>query len=180
MGRGGHSRPQLTYARRWRRPTRSSWNHIVLGPGPTTSGTGPAAIRSAPIRFGSNTADWYRANVLRPWFAWYLHGKGDGTFPEAWVFEAGENQWHTFDAWPPKDVQPRKLYLRADGKLSFDPPPAGAGQYDAYISDPAHPVPYIPRPDDDSGWDTWLVQSQRFVDNRPDVPPGCRSRWRKT
>ncbi len=45
----------------------------------------------------------------------------------------------------------------------------GQGSTTPIISDPAHPVPYIPRPDDDSGWDTWLVQSQRFVDNRPDV-----------
>jgi hypothetical protein len=30
-------------------------------------------------------------------------------------------------------------------------------------------VPNVPRPDDENGWDSWLVQSQRFVDNRPDV-----------
>ena len=38
-----------------------------------------------------------------------------------------------------------------------------------FVSDPAHPVPYIPRPDNGEGWSTWLVQDQRFVDNRPDV-----------
>jgi uncharacterized protein len=27
----------------------------------------------------------------------------------------------------------------------------------------------MPRPDDGSGWRTWLLQDQRFVDNRPDV-----------
>ena len=41
--------------------------------------------------------------------------------------------------------------------------------FDAFVSDPAHPVPYIPRPDNGDGWSTWLVQDQRFVDNRPDV-----------
>ena len=41
--------------------------------------------------------------------------------------------------------------------------------FDAFVSDPAHPVPYVPRPDDGEGWSTWLVQDQRFVDNRPDV-----------
>ena len=160
--------PQLTYAALEKADT-NRWNRIVLGPWAHNQWLRPGGDSLGPIQFGSATADWYRANVLRPWFAWYLHGKGSGSFPEAWVFETGENQWHTFDAWPPKNIQPRKLYLRAGGRLSFDPPPAGAGQYASYISDPAHPVPYIPRPDDDSGWDTWLVQSQRFVDNRPDV-----------
>ena len=160
--------PQLTYASLEKADTKR-WNHIVLGPWAHNGWNRPGGDSLGPVRFGSSTADWYRANVLRPWFAWYLHGKGSGTFPEAWIFEAGENQWHTFDAWPPKNIEPRKLYLRANGKLSFDPPPAGAGQYDSYISDPAHPVPYIPRPDDDTGWSEWLVQSQRFVDNRPDV-----------
>jgi len=160
--------PQLTYAELEKADTKH-WNHIVLGPWPHNGWNRPGGDSLGPIRFGGSTADWYRANVLRPWFAWYLHGKGNGTFPEAWIFEAGENQWHTFDAWPPKNIQPRKLYLRANGRLSFDPPPAGAGQYDSYVSDPAHPVPNVPRPDDEDGWDSWLVQSQRFVDNRPDV-----------
>lgn len=43
------------------------------------------------------------------------------------------------------------------------------------MSDPAHPVPYRHRPiqatdvPGGSGWSTWLVESQRFVDGRPDV-----------
>ena len=44
--------------------------------------------------------------------------------------------------------------------------------FDEYISDPAKPVPYRPRPvdaADDIGWRTWLVTDQRFVDGRPDV-----------
>jgi putative CocE/NonD family hydrolase len=54
--------------------------------------------------------------------------------------------------------------------LSFEPPASGgATAYDAYVSDPAHPVPYTPRPDDGEGWNTWMQQDQRFVDGRPDV-----------
>jgi len=40
------------------------------------------------------------------------------------------------------------------------------------VSDPAKPVPYVPRPvhfADRQSWTTWLVQDQRFVDGRPDV-----------
>src|SRR5690606_17399430 len=45
-------------------------------------------------------------------------------------------------------------------------------EYDEYVSDPAKPVPYLPRPvsfGDREGWTTWLVHDQRFVDGRPDV-----------
>ncbi len=160
--------PQLTY-RTLEKADTKDWNHIVLGPWDHVGWARPGGDSLGPIQFGSSTADWYRANIQRPWFAWYLHDKGDGNFPEAWAFETGENQWHTFDAWPPKNAEPRNIYLRAKGKLSFDPPPSGSPPFDSYISDPARPVPYMPRPDDGNGWDTWLVQSQRFVDNRPDV-----------
>ncbi len=160
--------PQLTYAALEKNDS-NRWNYLVLGPWSHNQWNRPGGDALGPLQFGSATADWYRANILRPWFAWYLHGTGDGNFPGAWVFEAGENQWHTFDAWPPRNVEPRRIYMRIHGKLSFDPPPRGEGQYDAFTSDPANPVPYLPRPDDDSGWDTWLVQDQRFVDHRPDV-----------
>lgn len=159
------------------------WNHIVLGPWYHNQWLRPKGDSLGPLGFGSNTADHFRGNILRPWFAHYLHGKGSGVFPEAWVFEGGGNRWHTLDAWPPKAAQPRNLYLHANGRLSFDAPAASiatqppaarrdalhTAQFDAFISDPAHPVPYLPRPDDSNGWSTWLVQDQRFVHNRPDV-----------
>ena len=144
-------------------------NHIVLGPWFHGGWEDPGRDSLGPISLGSNTADFFRENIQRAWFAYYLHGKGDGQFPEAWAFETGENKWHTFDAWPPKNARPRNIYLRANGKISFDPPTDHASDYDPYPSDPAHPIPYIPRPDDGNGWVTWLEQDQRFVDNRPDV-----------
>ena len=52
------------------------------------------------------------------------------------------------------------------------PAEASAAKFDEYVSDPAKPVPYRPRPIDDAdemGWRTWLVTDQRFVDGRPDV-----------
>ena len=55
--------------------------------------------------------------------------------------------------------------------LSFDAP-ADDGS-DSYLSDPAHPVPYRHRPISPTypggGWPAWLVEDQRFVENRPDV-----------
>jgi putative CocE/NonD family hydrolase len=76
------------------------------------------------------------------------------------------------DAWPPKrNVVPKRLYFQANGGLSFDQPASTSKEaFDSYISDPANPVPYRPRPIEvRSGWTTWLVEDQRFVDRRPDV-----------
>ncbi len=53
--------------------------------------------------------------------------------------------------------------------LSFTPPFASTGR-DRFVSDPAHPVPYRPRPVPSYvDWESWLVREQRFVDGRPDV-----------
>lgn len=128
----------------------------------------PGADSIGNVSFGMSAADWYRQNVQRPWFAYYLKGKGTGAFPEAWVFESGANQWRTFDAWPPKNATPRALYLRAGGQLSFDAPTTDEG-HDAYVSDPLRPVPFMPRPVDMGRWRQWLTEDQRFVHNRPDV-----------
>ena len=173
--------PQLAYHTVERADT-NGWNRIVLGPWFHGGWALPGGDSLGPIRLGSNTADYFREHIQRPWFAYYLHGEGDGRFPEVWAFETGENRWHTFDAWPPRNAKPRNIYLRASGKLSFDPPPstglgtrapglrpAGTSEYDTYVSDPAHPIPYLPRPDDGAGWSTWLERDQRFVDGRPDV-----------
>jgi len=162
--------PELAY-RTVERADTGGWNRIVLGPWNHGGWARPRGDSLGPIPLESNTADEFRARIQRPWLAYYLHGTGDGRFPEAWVFETGGNRWRTFDAWPPREAQPRKLYLLDRGRLSFEPPSdsAGARSFESYVSDPAHPVPYIPRPDDGSGWGTWLVQDQRFVDGRPDV-----------
>ena len=160
---------QLAY-RTVERADTKGWNHIVLGPWSHGSWQRPGGDSLGPLRLGSNTADWYREHVQRPWFAWWLHGKGDGRFPEAVVFESGANEWRTFDAWPPRNAVKRDLFLRADGRLAFGPPSSTETRsFEAFVSDPAHPVPYVPRPDDGGVMPTWMQQDQRFVDHRPDV-----------
>ncbi len=157
-------------------------NRIVLGPWTHGEWAQSRGDSVGPMALGSMSAEYFRDSIERPWFAYYLHGEGDGRFPEAWVYETGENQWHTFDTWPPRGAAPRSIYLRAGGMLSFDPSgsatrarpnPAANGahtaEFDAFRSDPAHPVPYVPRPDDESGWSTWMEEDQRFVAADPGV-----------
>jgi putative CocE/NonD family hydrolase len=158
--------PQLMYRTLEKNDTKRM-NHIVLGPWFHNGMLAPAADSLGPIGLGSKTALYYRERIQRPWLAYHLHGKGHGTFPEAQVFATGENAWRTFDSWPPKAARSRNIYLRSNGKLSFDAPSSAEGA-DAFISDPAHPVPYTPRPDDGSGAH-WMHLDQRFVDGRPDV-----------
>ena len=63
----------------------------------------------------------------------------------------------------------------ARAKLSFTAPQAGATAYEEYVSDPANPVPYLPRPvqpfgyGEGSTWPTWLVTDQRPASARADV-----------
>ena len=151
-------------------------NYLVVGPwnhgGWTRDGTA-----LGPIGFGSDTAAYFRDQVQAPFFAHFLKDKGPRNFPEALTFEAGTNQWQRWDQWPPaKATQTVGLYFGASEALAIGTPPApGATGADAFVSDPAHPVPYRQRPIQPtyfaggSKWSTWLVEDQRFVDDRADV-----------
>ena len=148
-------------------------NFLVMGPWNHGGWRNPA--RRMPV-VDAGTQDEYLRDVEAPWFGYYLKDKGKLAQPEAMVYDAGAKRWRQFDTWPPKrDAEARSLYLHAGGKLSFDPPRAGEGAFDQYVSDPAHPVPYRPRPIEQtydprgSRWRTWETEDQRFVTNRPDV-----------
>jgi putative CocE/NonD family hydrolase len=118
------------------------------------------------IPFNAKTGEYFRANVQFPFFEHYLKGKGAAQ-PKAVVFETGTNVWRNFETWPPKAASSKTLYFHANGKLSFEPP-AEAASSDSYVSDPAHPVPFV-------GYTTdtvpqrYMVDDQRFASYRPDV-----------
>jgi putative CocE/NonD family hydrolase len=164
-------------------------NFLVVGPwrhGGWSGGTGDSL---GAIPFGSNTAEYFREKIQAPFFAYYLKDKGTKDFPQAITFEAGANEWRRWEQWPPTtSTETRALRLGAHEELSLSGPggrePAagsrepGAGPdpgFDEYVSDPAHPVPYRQRPiqatyfPGGSKWSTWLVEDQRFVDDRADV-----------
>ena len=140
---------------------------IVMGPWFHGGWAGRQGDSIGPVYLGAGTGAYYRAQIERPWFAYYLHGTGDGDFPDAWMYEVVGERWHTFDSWPPPEAEPRNLYLHPGGRLSFEAPTASGS--DSYVSDPAHPIPYIARPVDGTRWRQWMVEDQRFVQNRPDV-----------
>ncbi len=152
-------------------------NFLVVGPW-NHGGWNRSGEELGTIGFGSATGEYFREQVQAPWFAFYLKDEGTLDLPEALTFEAGTNRWRRWDAWPPVGAtEERDLYFAADERLSLEPPtdrgPVPA--YDEYVSDPEHPVPYRHRPiqatyhGGGSKWSTWLVEDQRFVDDRPDV-----------
>jgi len=153
-------------------------NFMVAGPWFHGEWAGGKGDSIGLIPFGGHeTSREFRENIEAPFFRYYLHGQGDKPAWQASTFQSGSNTWHTYAAWPPKEAKPTKLYLHADGTLSFTVPDAAAGKmvhdYREYVSDPANPVPYRQRPISPTypagDWRTWEVSDQRFVDGRPDV-----------
>lgn len=152
-------------------------NYLVVGPWNHGGWQRRAGDNLGPIPFDSSTAKYFREKVQAPWFAYFLKDKGRPEFPEALTFESGSNRWYRWDAWPPtQNTEERNLYFGPNETLSFNKPStAGDEMFDSYVSDPAHPVPYRHRPiqatyfSGGSKWNTWLVEDQRFVDDRADV-----------
>ena len=135
--------------------------------------------RVGAIEFGSDTAAYFRLHVLRPFLDHFL--KDDAPpldVAPVSAFETGSNRWLALPGWPSGcasgcAIEHKKIFLQQGGGLSFGAP-GGAG-FESYVSDPAKPVPYLPRPIHISGeageanWQTWLVSDQRDAAARTDV-----------
>ena len=100
------------------------WNH-----GGWSRGIGD---RLGPIKFDQPTAWQFREKIEVPFFAHYLKDQplnldkeighletgentsanGHTSFPEVISFRTGANVWKSYDRWPPRAANARKLYLR--------------------------------------------------------------------
>jgi len=163
--------PQIMYQHLEKRDSLNR-NFIVLGPWNHGGWERQKADSLGQISFGSNTSAWFRALEKR-WFDYWLKGIGDGKFAEANCFQTGSNKWMTYDSWPPKNVELKKLFTTADHKAGFTKPSSVTGAV-SYVSDPSSPVPYRTLPieatyGEGSRWYTWHAEDQRFVTTRPDV-----------
>lgn len=141
-------------------------NMLVMGPWFHGGWARSAGDRLGAISFDGATSEWYRNEVEFPFFEYYLKDRGSMTLPEAVMFETGSNEWHTFDAWPPKGLERRDLYFGASHSLAFEKP-TGDG-YDEYVSDPANPVPFTAETSIGRSRE-YMVEDQRFASRRPDV-----------
>ena len=141
--------------------------HLVIGPW-RHSGANHYGYELGDLTFNGDTALQWRTEELKPFLDHYLKGTPDPHTPTAYTYATGINKWESSPRWPMGTPTP--VYLTASNGVSFDRP-AASGRND-YLSDPAKPVPFLPRPidmGDENQWHSWLVHDQRFVDGRPDV-----------
>jgi putative CocE/NonD family hydrolase len=144
------------------------FNALVMGPWVHGGWARYEGNHLGRVNFASNTADFYRKNILFPFFEQHLKGAGNAKLPEAYVFETGTNLWRQYSAWPPKDAQTKTLFFHANGELSFEPPAETSEGFDEYVSDPAKPVPFVAYTAIDVPQE-YMVSDQRFATSRSDV-----------
>jgi uncharacterized protein len=147
-------------------------NRLVMGPwihGGWARGEGS---NLGDVAFNDKTAEFYSEHIEFPFFEHYLKGKGKADQTEAWVFETGSNVWRAYATWPPKGLKSKAFYFQQGGKLTEAPPAVAPHnsdkESDEYISDPAHPVPYIERITGTVARD-YMTADQRFASRRSDV-----------
>ena len=151
-------------------------NYLVMGPW-RHSQVNAEGYGLGPLKWDGDTTAQFRRDVLLPFFNQYLRsGAAKADTPPVLIYNTGENHWDRLRTWPlacetgcPAPLKP--LYLEPNFGLGFDRPNTAASG-DSYVSDPAKPVPYLPRPvrfADSNRWRTWLVSDQRSVADRPDV-----------
>jgi uncharacterized protein len=132
------------------------------------------------IKFDSDTALYFRRNILAPFLAHYLKDDAPAAdVPTVSAFETGTNTWRRLHSWPSGcdngcSIHPTPMYFGAGLKLSSAVPKNNDAAFDEYVSDPAKPVTYRPRPIvpvyyPGSTWSQWLVDDQREISGRPDV-----------
>lgn len=157
--------------------TPDSMNFLVMGPW-FHSQVNRDGRSIGPLTWATDTTAQWRRDVLLPFFNQYLKPDAPkAETPRVFIYDNGADHWDTPKVFPEScekgcPVTSKPLYLAANGELSFTEPSASGEKFDEYVSDPAKPVPYRPRPvaaSDGMGWRTWLVTDQRFVDGRPDV-----------
>ena len=144
-------------------------NRLVMGPWVHGGWVSAPGRQLGRVQFQQATAEQFQQEVLLPFFEQHLREVAPkAPIAKVTVFETGTNVWRRYDAWPPRQAQPRSLYFAAGGRLSFTPPQDAAPAFDSWVSDPARPVPFI-------GYTAlgvpqeYMVADQRFAATRPDV-----------
>ncbi len=154
------------------------------------------------IHFGSATGPYFMKKVLLPFLDHYLKDSAPAMdVAPVTAFETGSNEWRKLAAWPAGceanttcTIEKKNLYLKkglqadwtapnspgapslqSKGGMNKSQPVDNSTAYEEYVSDPAKPVPFRPRPSQPVGynppltWAQWLVDDQREPGGRTDV-----------
>jgi putative CocE/NonD family hydrolase len=151
----------------------SARNSLVMGPWRHGGWARTNGDQLGDVSFGHATSLHYQAEVERRFFAVELghpvaaEYEGCGTLPDAYVFDTGSNRWRQLAQWPPAS-DPTSLWLAADGKLASQTPTSRKRSFDAFVSDPARPVPFTSAIAKGMTAE-YMTDDQRFAARRPDV-----------
>ena len=137
-----------------------------------------------PLKFAQDTGLQFRRDILKPFLEQHLRDHGAKAEPGADLapvnaFETGTNTWRKLPRWPMAGagtaIAATPFYLGAGLKVSATAPKAGDPPFEAYVSNPAKPVPFRARPIQPVGydkgltWPQWLTDDQREASGRTDV-----------
>ncbi len=140
---------------------------LVIGPW-RHSGVNYEAKELGPLKFPEDTGLRFRVDTMKRFLDCHLKSDPPACdTPRVLTYATGVNQWQRTDDWPAGKYTP--LYLAAGGNATFVKP--GKGMV-SYVSDPADPVPMLPRPismSDRDQWRTWLLHDNKWVADREDV-----------
>ena len=139
---------------------------LVMGPWSHGAWNYGKGDKLGKVSFGANTAETLRDTELQFFKQYLKDGNASNTAPVL-MFETGRNEWKSFGQWPPAGTQNQRLYLEAGGKLALKPS-TDKNEFDEYVSDPAVPVPYVPKSPQEMAKE-YMTADQRFLNNRKDV-----------
>lgn len=132
--------------------------------------------KSMGVYFGKGLGDYYLDEIERPFFAYYLEGKGEKPKPPVRLLPSAETmvqgrpmEWVALPFWPPKASRRLRFSLcgthlkeGSDGSIEYD------GKPRSYISDPSDPVPF--QEEELNFWPRdYMAADQSFLDRRKDV-----------
>jgi putative CocE/NonD family hydrolase len=134
------------------------------------------------LHFDSATGPYFMKKILLPFLDHYLKDNAPPMdVAPVTAFETGTNEWRKLNSWPSGceanttcNIQKHDLFLTKGLHAQWNAPTTKT-QFEEYISDPAKPVPYRPRPSQPMGyvlpltWPQWLVDDQREPGGRTDV-----------
>ncbi len=148
---------------------KDNYNTIVVGPwdhGKWAKRAGRSTVGN--YYFGDGISEFFQEQIETKFFNHFLKGSGDKNsgLPEAYVFDSGKKEWKQYDAWPPKGVTKRAMYLAKNQDLISE---LDVVEPITFVSDVTKPVPYsediktvfTPR--------KYMTDDQRFAARRPDV-----------
>ena len=160
---------------------KDSGNLLYLAMGPWNHG-GEIGDGSSlgPLKFSQDTGLQFRQNILKPFLEQHLRENGaKADLAPVTAFETGTNTWKKLPGWPVAGagttIAATPFYFGAGLKVTTTAPKAEEAPFEAYVSNPAKPVPFRARPilpvgyDATHTWPQWLTDDQREASGRTDV-----------